>query len=134
MRVISFHMAKRIKVDHAFCYRRADGLQRLDLRLRQAKPRELRGAGAPQLVVMEGIEGRFQPSPDRAGAVGGKLLRHHDGAEPGKACRPPAQIRPPGLSQDGREARIGLQQPLQRLVQIGVGMEKVGGHPSFVAL
>src|SRR5215211_5761329 len=75
--------------------------------------------------MMERMKGGLQPCPDRPRAAGGQLLRHHDGAEPGKARRPPPQIRPACLLQYRRQARVGLDEPLQRLVQIGVGVEEM---------
>ena len=107
MRLVGLHGADARRDRCALGDGLADLLDRFDLRRRQAEPLELVGARAAHRVVMERIEGREQPGPDRGGAGGRELLPAHDGAQAGKARFAAAQAERAGLFGDRLEPRIG---------------------------
>ena len=93
---------------------------------RQAEPGEPRGARPDQGLRREGIIGVREPSPDRVGARGGELLRHHDAGKPGKAAGTPAQRQPASHGRDRHEAGVGREQHCQSVFDIGFGLDAAG--------
>ncbi len=124
--LVGAHVHERGEIELAFRQRFGDRLQGADLRRGQADARELGGACPQHGFGLERIECRNQPRPDRRGARGRELLRHHDRGETGKAALPPPQRRPSRLRQDRRKARVGLDQPRDRVVEIGLGVDEEG--------
>src|SRR5271167_643441 len=65
---------QRFAIEPAAGDRLRDLLERANLRRREAERSETRGAGANEPLRGEGIVGRREPPPDRAGARGRELL------------------------------------------------------------
>ena len=101
--------------------------------LRQAEPRELVAARQPHGIVMERIERREQPRPDRRRARGRKLLAADDGAEPGIAALAAAQRRHAGFGEHRLPARVLLDEDADGCFQIGLGVNDVRHALGFVA-
>ena len=131
--LIGLHRGDGIEIDVALGNGLADFLDRLDLGPRQAEPRELIPAREPHRIVMEWIERREQPRPDRRGAGGGKLLAADDGAEPGIAALAAADRRQAGFGENRLPARVLLEEDADGCIQIGLGVNDVRHALGFVA-
>ncbi len=95
-----------------------DFLQRPDLRRRQTEPRQPGGARPQDGPGLERIECRGEPSPDRTGARGRKLLRHHGRDEAGETVGPSPQRRPTRFGDKRAEPRFGLGERGERRVEV----------------
>ena len=119
------HLAERVEVDRAAGRSPRDRLQGPDLRRRQAeRAAACSGARAPHGLVVERIERRARAAPrspprSRSRAAATRRSRHSPAKPPGRA----AQRRPPGGGQHGGEARVGRDQPRQRGIEIGLGVD-----------
>jgi hypothetical protein len=100
-----------------------DVLQRLDLGSGQAEPAEPVGARLADGVMIERVEGRRKPPPDRRGACGRHLLAADDVREPRKARLALAQRRHAGLRQDRLQPRVLLHQRLHGVFKVGLVFE-----------
>ena len=102
-------------------------LQGLDLGRRQPEPAEPVGAGLAQRVVVERIERGADAAPDRRGARGRQLLAADDRGKPGKARLAPPQRRHAREFEDRLQPRVLLDQRVDGVFEIGLGVE-VDGH------
>ena len=131
MRLVGRQRVERREIELAPIDRAGDRLEGADLGPRQAGARQLGGAGAPHGLVIERIERRLEPAPDRLGARGRELLGDHDGGEARKSVRPAPQRRASGQRERVAPARIGRDQPGDRAIEIGFGVE-VARHPRSI--
>ena len=122
MRFIRRYVHELFQMDLTLADRAGDGFERANLRTRQAEPPEPHRACARNRGRLERIECRRQPSPNRAGARGRKLLRHYNGGKPRIAVGAPPQWRPAGLCDDRHKAWIDRAKRGKAGVEIGLGV------------
>ena len=121
MGCIGFDVRKRSEREMAAGHGAGDFLERFDFRRRQAEPRQPGRARPQDGLRRHRIEGRGEPAPDRAGAGGRKLLRHHGCGDAGKAVGTPPQWRPPRFGHKRAKSRLDFAEHFERRVEIGFG-------------
>jgi len=123
VRRIGWKVGQRCQRELAAQHGASDFFQRADFGRGQPEPRQPRCAGAQDDRRRERIEGLGEPSPDRRGAGGRKLLRHDDGGQAGEAIGPPPQRRSSSRRHQRGEPWIGAAERGESNVEIGVGMD-----------
>src|ERR1700761_2728089 len=73
--------------------------------------------------MVERIERRAEPRPDRPGARRRQLLAGDNGGKPGKAGLATPQRRHAREFKDGSEARVLPRQRMDRILELGLGVE-----------
>ncbi len=104
-----------------------DVLQRLDLGAGQAEPAEAVGAGLADGVVIERIERRREPAPDRRRARGRDLLAADDVRQSRKPRLALPQRRHAREFEDRLEPLVLLDQRVDGVFEVGLGVE-MDGH------
>jgi hypothetical protein len=123
--LVGFHGGDGVEIDMASGDGLADFLDGLDLRPRQTEPGQLVGAGQSHRVVVERIERREQPPPDRRGACGRELLTADDRAQAGVTTFAAANSGHAGFGEHRLPARVLLDQHADSHFQIRLGVDDV---------
>ncbi len=76
--------------------------------------------------MIEGIKRCKEPTADRCGTRGRKLLPADDSTQAGKPWLAPAQRKCAGLFRNRPESRVGDNELGKTSPQVGFGMEKTG--------
>ena len=123
---IGRHVRQRVAIERAARDGPGDLLEGADLGRRQAEPGEPVGARPDQGLRGERIVGGGEPSPDRAGARGRKLLGHHDAGDSRKAAGAAPQRQGSGDGRHLGKPGIGREQRAKAGGDIGFGVDAAG--------
>ena len=117
------HIRQRFAIEYTAGDGPGDLLEGADLRSRQTEPTEPVGSRFYQALWGERIIGGGEPTPDRTGARGRKLLGDHNAGYSGKSPRPSPQRQGSGDGRHLGKPRVGRNQRVKPCGDIGFGVD-----------